>query len=191
MTDVGGNRVLYVIVCAAGPAGDVGRLVDLARERGWTVQIIATPSALAFINVPALETLTGRPVRSQYRSPGEPKTPPADAIIVAPATYNTINKWANGTSDTYALGILAEAPGMSIPVVVLGAHLSARDEKAVRSRSCCTVSRTTDGCLRSTCARISSLRSATNVIVATVRDPPSSATENKCDSNDQDRAPRP
>jgi phosphopantothenoylcysteine synthetase/decarboxylase len=119
MTGVGGSPVLYVIVCAAGPAGDVGRLVDLMRERGWTVQIIATPSALAFIDVPALETLTGRPVRSQYRSPGEPKSPPADAIIVAPATYNTINKWANGTSDTYALGILAEAPGMGIPVVVL------------------------------------------------------------------------
>lgn len=43
----------------------------------------------------------------------------ADAIIVAPATYNTINKWANGISDNYALGILAEAVGLRIPVVVL------------------------------------------------------------------------
>ena len=119
MTGADASRVVYVVVCAAGPAGDVGRLVELAQERGWTVQIIATPSALAFIDVPALDTLTGRPVRSQYRSPGDPKTPPADAIIVAPATYNTINKWANGPSDTYALGILAEAPGMGIPVVVL------------------------------------------------------------------------
>jgi phosphopantothenoylcysteine synthetase/decarboxylase len=113
------SRVVYVIVYAAGPARDVGRLVDLAQERGWTVQIIATPSALAFIDVPALETQTGRPVRSQYRGPGEPKSPSADAIIVAPATYNTINKWANGISDTYALGVLAEAPGLGIPVVVL------------------------------------------------------------------------
>jgi hypothetical protein len=61
----------------------------------------------------------GGPVRSQYRSPGEPRSPKADAIIVAPATYNTINKWANGISDNYALGILAEAPGLGIPVVVL------------------------------------------------------------------------
>lgn len=119
MTRPGAGRVLYVIVCAAGPAGDVGRLVELAQKRGWMVRVIATPSALAFIDVPALEALTGAPVRSQYRSPGEPRTPPADAIIVAPATYNTINKWALGISDTYALGILAEAPGMNIPVVVL------------------------------------------------------------------------
>jgi hypothetical protein len=43
----------------------------------------------------------------------------ADAIIVAPATYNTVNKWALGISDTYALGVLAEAPGLGIPLVVL------------------------------------------------------------------------
>ena len=75
MTLPGEDRVLYVIVCGAGPAGDVGRLVELAHDRGWAVQIIATPSALAFIDVPKLESQTGRPVRSEYRSPGEPKSP--------------------------------------------------------------------------------------------------------------------
>ena len=119
MTRPGEVRVLYLIVCGAGPAGEAGRLVELAHDRGWTVQIVATPAALAFIDVPKLEAQTGRPVRSEYRSPGDPRSPSADAIIVAPATYNTINKWAYGTSDTYALGILAEAPGLAIPVVVL------------------------------------------------------------------------
>jgi phosphopantothenoylcysteine synthetase/decarboxylase len=119
MTQPAEGRVLYVIVCGAGPARDVGRLVELAQDRGWTVQIIATPSALAFIDVPKLEAQSGRTVRNEYRSPGEPKSPQADAIIIAPATYNTINKWANGISDTYALGILAEAPGLGIPVVAL------------------------------------------------------------------------
>jgi hypothetical protein len=113
------GRVLYVIVCSAGPADQAGHLVQLAQDQGWTVQIIATPPALPFIDVAKLEAQTGRPVRSQYRSPGEPRSPKADAIIVAPATYNTINKWANGISDNYALGILAEAPSLGIPVVVL------------------------------------------------------------------------
>ena len=119
MTQSGEGRVLYVIVCGAGPAGEVGRLVELAQDRGWTVQIIATPSALPLIDVPKLEAQTGRPVRSEYRDPGEPRSPRADAIIVGPAKYNTINKWANGISDTYALGILAEAPGLGIPVVAM------------------------------------------------------------------------
>ncbi|WP_067175158.1 flavoprotein [Microtetraspora niveoalba] len=117
MTEPG--KALYIIACAAGPAGDVGRLVTMAQEQGWTTQIIATPSALDFIDVPELEKLTGRPVRSRYRKPSEPKPPRADAIIVAPATYNTINKFAHGICDTYALGLLAEAPGLGIPVVVL------------------------------------------------------------------------
>lgn len=119
MIQPGEGRVLYVIVCAAGPAGEVCKLVELAQDRGWTVQIVATPSALAFIDVPKLEAQTGRMVRSEYRAPTDPKPPRADAIIVAPATFNTINKWANGISDTYALGILAEAPGLGILTVVL------------------------------------------------------------------------
>jgi hypothetical protein len=113
------SKVLYIIVCAAGPASGVGELVALAQNAHWTVQIIATPSALDFIDAPALETQTGRPVRSQYRKPTEPKSPRADAIIVAPCTYNTINKFAQGIADTYALGLLAEAPGLGIPVVIL------------------------------------------------------------------------
>lgn len=113
------RRLLNVIVCAAGPASDVGKLVVLAQQRGWDVSVVSTPSALGFVDVRALEAQTGHPVRSQYRKPDEPRAPLADAIVVAPATYNTINKWAAGISDTYALGVLAEAPGLGTPIVVL------------------------------------------------------------------------
>lgn len=119
MTEPGKARILYVIVCGAGPASEVGRLVELAQQRAWDVQVIATSAALEFINVPDLEAQTSRPVRSRYRAPGQSRSPKASAIIVAPATYNTLNKWAVGISDTYALGILAEAPGLQIPTVVL------------------------------------------------------------------------
>lgn len=115
----GTRGTLYVIVCAAAPAPDVGRIVALAQDDGWIVQVVATPAALGFIDVAALEAQTGRPVRSRYRRPSEPKPPRADAIVVAPATFNTINKFAAGIADTYALGLLAEAPGLGIPVVVL------------------------------------------------------------------------
>ena len=119
MTHDAPGRVLSVIVCGAGPATDVGTLVKLAQERGWTVQVIATPAALDFLDVAAIEKATGNPVRSQYSPPGEPRSRLPDAIIVAPATYNTINKWALGISDTYALGILAETTGLDVPIVVL------------------------------------------------------------------------
>jgi phosphopantothenoylcysteine synthetase/decarboxylase len=112
-------RVLSLIVCGAGPASAIKTFVKLAQDRGWVVQVIATPSALEFFDSAAVEELTGKPVRSQYGKPGDPRSVIPDAIIVAPATYNTINKWAHGISDTYALGVLAETTGLGVPIVVL------------------------------------------------------------------------
>jgi phosphopantothenoylcysteine synthetase/decarboxylase len=84
------------------------------------VCVIATPSALKFMDVEHLTELTGHVVRHDYKQPEEPDAlPPADAIAVAPATFNTINKWAQGTSDTLALGILNEAIGLGLPIVAV------------------------------------------------------------------------
>src|SRR6185312_999603 len=63
---------------------------------------------------------TGRVVRSEYKRPEEPDLfPPADAMVVAPATFNTVNKLAHGSSDTLALGLLNEAVGLRLPMVVV------------------------------------------------------------------------
>ncbi len=40
-------------------------------------------------------------------------------MIVAPATFNTVNKWAAGLADNVALGTLCEAAGLGVPVAVL------------------------------------------------------------------------
>ncbi len=113
-------RVLYVIACAAPPAAGVGQLVSLAEHRGWDVCVLTTPSARRFTDIAALERQTGHPVRSEYKNPGEPDVlPDPDTVIVAPATVNTINKWAAGICDTLALGILVEAIGKRLPIVAL------------------------------------------------------------------------
>jgi hypothetical protein len=119
VTDGSSGRILSIIACGAGLATAIGTLIGQATRRGWTVQVIATPAALGFLDVAAIEEQTSRPVRSQYRKPGEPRSEKADAIIVAPATYNTVNKWAQGISDTYALGVLAETTGLGVPIVVM------------------------------------------------------------------------
>jgi phosphopantothenoylcysteine synthetase/decarboxylase len=111
-----------LIVCAAGAAPEVGRLVDQAQQRHWDVHLIATPAALGFLDIASVEAQTGHAVRSRHPRTGggtARSLPRADAIIVAPATYNTINKWALGISDNYALSILAESIGLVIPTVVL------------------------------------------------------------------------
>lgn len=112
-------RVLYLVVCAAPPAREIGELIDLLQRRGWSVQVIATPTAAAWIDSNALAHQTGHSVRATPRSPDDPNSLPlADAVVVAPATFNTINKWAGGINDTFALGILNEALGAQLPIVV-------------------------------------------------------------------------
>ncbi|MET9731098.1 flavoprotein [Streptomyces sp. NPDC006458] len=121
MTEQAVKPFLYVVVCAAGIASGVGELVAVARRKGWEVGVFATPVAMnGFFDTAALQTLTGRPIRSAWRSPGDPRPfPPPDAVVVAPATFNTVNKWAAGISDTLALGTLNEACGLGVPIAVL------------------------------------------------------------------------
>lgn len=38
-------------------------------------------------------------------------------VIAAPLTFNSLNKWAAGVSDTLALGLLNEAIGLRLPIV--------------------------------------------------------------------------
>ncbi|WP_399893748.1 flavoprotein [Streptomyces sp. BBFR51] len=116
-----GKPFLYVVVCAAGVARDVGRLITAARERDWEVGVFATPVAMdGFFDTGAVETLTGRPIRSAWRRPGDPRPFPApDAVVVAPATFNTVNKWAAGLADTLAVATLCEACGLGVSVAVL------------------------------------------------------------------------
>jgi phosphopantothenoylcysteine decarboxylase len=112
--------VLYVLVCGSPMARDVGILVDLAQCDGWEVCVVTTPDGRKFVDVAALQDQTGHPVRTDYKSPGEPDLlPPADAMIVAPATVNTVNKWAAGITDTLVLGLLVEGYGYGVPTAVV------------------------------------------------------------------------
>jgi hypothetical protein len=64
----------------------------------------------------------GSPIRTGYPTPPagpRNRNSSADAVIIAPATDNTINKLALGINDTYALNVAAEAIGRGTPVVVL------------------------------------------------------------------------
>ena len=117
---VGESGVLYVIACGSPLARDVGRLVALGQDDGWDVCVVATPDGRKFLDERALARQTGHPVRTRFKNPGDPDVlPDADAIIVGPATVNTINKWAAGIADTLALGLLVEGQGRGLPIVAM------------------------------------------------------------------------
>ena len=117
------TRIGLIECCTSLPA-EVARgatlpaFVEEAQANGWEVCVIATPSALKFMDLDHLANLTGNVVRYDYKQPDEPDVlPPPDAIVVAPATFNTVNKWAAGISDTLALGLLNEALGVASDLI--------------------------------------------------------------------------
>lgn len=111
--------VLYHVLCGAPPAAEAGAFVELAKRAGWDVCVVATPLGTRFADLERLAELAGRPVRHDFKLPGEPDLfPPANAIAVAPATFNTVNKLAAGIADTLALGLLCEYLALSVPIVV-------------------------------------------------------------------------
>ena len=112
--------MLYIIACGAPPASQLPGFVRHAQDQGWEVCVVATPDGMKFLDEGNLAGLTGHPVRNRYKRPDEPDILPApDAVIVVPATFNTINKWVQGISDTLALGLLNEAVGRHLPIAAV------------------------------------------------------------------------
>ncbi|HEU0239624.1 MAG TPA: flavoprotein [Micromonosporaceae bacterium] len=115
-----GRPVLYVIACGSPPTRHIARLADPAQSAGWDVCVVVSPDGRKFVDTPAIATLTGHPVRSEFKHPGDLDVlPDADAMIVAPATVNTINKFALGIADTLPLGLLIEGLGRGLPIVTV------------------------------------------------------------------------
>jgi Flavoprotein len=114
--------VLYLLGSAAPPVLGVAAVITRARADGWDVCLGLTPTAACWLadRLPALEHLTGHPVRSRYKLPGDPDVwPPADVALFAPVTFNSVNQWALGITEKFVVGFAAEAIGKGIPLVAM------------------------------------------------------------------------
>ena len=114
------HGVLYVISGGSPAARHVPEFVRRAQTAGWEVCVVASPQGTKFLDLEQLQRLTGYPVQSEYKHPDEPDVlPPADAVVAFPATFNTLNKWVQGISDTLAVGLLCEHLGRGTPMIAV------------------------------------------------------------------------
>lgn len=112
------DRCAYVIASAAPPVLRVEDLVTMLTRDGWRVCLVATPTAASWIDLDAVAARTGCLVRATARPPGQdPPLPRADAVLAAPLTFNSVNKWAAGISDNLALGLLNELLAADVPII--------------------------------------------------------------------------
>ena len=114
------SNVLYLVASGAPVPEGLPALIDRCHSAGWRVLVFSTPMGIRFMDGPVLEGLTGEPVRTDYRMPGTGKTlSPADAVIACPLTFNSVNKFAHGHADNFAIGLLCEMTGYGVPVVAV------------------------------------------------------------------------
>lgn len=112
------HKTLYLIASAAPPVLRIEEFLALLSTDGWQVCVIATPTAASWIDLDALAQRTGCITRVHPRpSTQQDSLPRADAVVAAPITFNSINKWAAGISDTLALGILNELLSTDVPII--------------------------------------------------------------------------
>lgn len=116
----GDDRMLYLVISGAPAPEGLASLVRLLQSAGWRVAVFSTPAGTRFADMAELERLTGEPVRWEYRQLGaSSRMPPAEVVLACPLSFNSVNKFAHGHADNFALWLLCEMAGYGVPVVAV------------------------------------------------------------------------
>ncbi|MDI1461061.1 flavoprotein [Catellatospora sp. KI3] len=99
----------------------MGILINIAEAAGWCDNRYTERRAL--LDVSRIESMTGAGPRTGSEPPADcgqtRMVRKADAMIIAPASYNSINRLVAGVADNYALAVVAELVGVGLPTVVV------------------------------------------------------------------------
>lgn len=108
---------LFIYVTAAGTARQADTLIRGAIAAGWTTYVVGTPNLAMVTPSAALLDQPGAHWISDY---GQPPLDvfPFGTMLVAPCTFNTFNKLANGIADTLATAMVADALGAGLPIFI-------------------------------------------------------------------------
>lgn len=108
----------YLIVTGTTTAPRATELVDGLRGLLPRVITIPTPNAAQVISPRDLSTIPGNRLVESYFDADILPRPPDGLVLVAPCSFNSLNKLAAGIADNLALSLTSEAIGRGTPVVV-------------------------------------------------------------------------
>jgi phosphopantothenoylcysteine decarboxylase / phosphopantothenate---cysteine ligase len=110
------DRKIILGVCGSIAAYKTAVLTRLLMKSGAQVKIIMTPSARDFITPLTLSTLSKNPVLTDFIKDNSGQWNNhvdlgmwADALLIAPASANTLAKMANGTCDNLLIAVYLSA----------------------------------------------------------------------------------
>jgi phosphopantothenoylcysteine synthetase/decarboxylase len=108
----------YLVVCGATTAFRAPEIVRGMLDLVPRVLTLLTPGAQRVIAPRDLSTIEGNQVVESYFDAAILPRPPYGLVLVAPCTFNSLNKLAAGIADNLALSVTAEAVGRGTPVLV-------------------------------------------------------------------------
>ena len=111
-------RTLYIIVTGAGTARRMPELAGKLAANFERTIVVPTGNADRVVSRREFALVDEIEIVDSYFDPAILPYPPEGLLLVAPCTFNSLNKLASGIADTLALSIAAEAIGRGTPVVV-------------------------------------------------------------------------
>ena len=110
------GRVIYCVVTGANRTKNVGDFLSLLQDRNADkIILIPTINAVPFLREASIPN--GVIVRSDTIITTE-RIPEEDIVVVAPCTFDTMNKLTNGIADNYAMSVVHAAIGKKKPIIV-------------------------------------------------------------------------
>ena len=108
------DKNIALLICGSIAAYDTPNLIRELRRHGASVQPFASSAALDFVTPMALEWTSGKAAICSLTSDAEHLggNTEFDIYLIAPASYNTINKFAQGIADSAITVTLASALGL-------------------------------------------------------------------------------
>lgn len=111
-------QAIYLVVSGSSSARCVPDLLRSFARFDLPLYTILTQNAHNLISPYNLVDQAGHVLIDSYFDPIMVDDRPPGLLVVAPATFNTLNKLAQGIADTLAHSLAAEAIGAGWPVVV-------------------------------------------------------------------------
>lgn len=129
------NKVIYVFGTGARKISHLPRAISEFVMDGAKVYTMMSVMGRELCDSSLSEfSIPGNTIVEGYSKQGE-SLPLEDLVLVAPCTFNTLNKLSRGVADTYPLTITATAIGSKRPVVIAPAMNRALWEHPVTSES--------------------------------------------------------
>ncbi len=111
-------NVLYLLVSGAATARRIPGIISQLQGIAPTIITVQTPNSHRVLSPREMALVSGHQIVDSYFDEAILPRPEAGVFLVAPCSFNTLNKLAQGIADNLPLSMAAEAIGRQTPVIV-------------------------------------------------------------------------